>query len=62
MSKVLRTYVGPAYDPERDWTSKLRSRSGHKMFEDSMPCTVFNMRDPKIREQMAAFIIKYGQS
>jgi hypothetical protein len=33
MSKVLRTYVGPAYDPERDWTSKLRSRSGHKSFE-----------------------------
>jgi hypothetical protein len=62
MSKVLRTYVGPAYDPERDWTSKLRSRSGHKSFEDSAPCAAFTMRDPTIREQMTAFVIKYGQS
>jgi hypothetical protein len=32
------------------------------MFEDSTPCAAFTMRDPKIREQMTAFIIQYGQS
>ncbi|PQE10655.1 heterokaryon incompatibility protein [Rutstroemia sp. NJR-2017a BBW] len=62
ISKLLYTYLGLAYDPERDWTSKLRRRAGYKLFEDSAPCAAFTMRDPKIRELMTAFVIKYGQS
>ena len=62
MSKVLQAYLGQAYSPERQWTSRLRSRSGHKAFEDPTPCAAFTMRDMKTRSQMTSFIIKYGHS
>ena len=62
MSKVFQVYLGQAYNPERDWTSELRSRSGYKPFKGSTGCAAFTMRNPKILDQMTAFVIEYGQS
>ena len=62
MSKVLQAYLGQVYNPERDWTSSLRSKSGHQPFKNSTLCAAFTMRDPKILDQMTAFVVKYGHS
>ena len=48
--------------PERDWTSKLRSRAGYKPFADSTFCAAFTIREAKTIDKMAAFVIKYGSS
>ncbi|KAI3318140.1 hypothetical protein HD806DRAFT_549483 [Xylariaceae sp. AK1471] len=63
MSKVLQTYLGQAYNLERDWTSCLRSRSGHKPFDgDLTTYAAFTMRDPLILGPMTRFVLEYGRS
>ncbi|KAH8819774.1 heterokaryon incompatibility protein-domain-containing protein [Xylogone sp. PMI_703] len=60
-SKVLQNYL-ESYDPERDWTSYLRTRSGYKPLIDSTPCAAFTIRDPEVLQEMTSFAIKYGHS
>jgi len=62
ISKLLQTYLGHVYDPGRDWTSFFRSRSGYKPFESPAASAAFVLREPDVRHQMTAFIMKYGQS
>jgi hypothetical protein len=63
MSKVLQAYLREAYDPERDWTSPLRSRSGHKGFDGTTRAFAnFTMRDSQILGPMTEFLIEYGRS
>lgn len=62
ISKILQTYLGQVYNPERHWTSSLFSRNGHKPFKDSFPCAAFTMRDRKTTDQIIAFLTKYGHS
>jgi hypothetical protein len=63
MSKVLQCYLGQVYKPERDWTSCLRSKSGHKPFDgNSTTHAAFTMRDPVILEPMTEFLLEYGRS
>ncbi|KAH8698045.1 hypothetical protein GQ44DRAFT_733432 [Phaeosphaeriaceae sp. PMI808] len=57
-----RSYLGKAYDPERDWTSELRSGFGYTAFTHETPCAPFTLRDPTVAGRMADFIVKYGRS
>ncbi|PMD47662.1 hypothetical protein L207DRAFT_415975, partial [Hyaloscypha variabilis F] len=62
ISKLLQKYLGDVYDPERDWTSVFRSRSGYKLFESSTAAASFILKDTNVRNAMTAFIMEYGQS
>lgn len=63
MSKVLQTYLGTSYDPERDWTSRLRSRSGHPPFiGDSQAWANFTISNNSALTPMKDFILKFGHS
>ncbi|KAF2823081.1 hypothetical protein CC86DRAFT_409849 [Ophiobolus disseminans] len=60
-SKILQTHLGHAYDPERDWTSKLRRRSGYKPFEDGDANAAFTLRCSDIVKQMGTFVTSFGK-
>ena len=62
ISKLLQTYLGQAYDVERDWTSDLRSRFGHSAFTGSTSNAPFTLRDPVTIGRMTDFVIDNGFS
>ncbi|KAF1996938.1 hypothetical protein P154DRAFT_607356 [Amniculicola lignicola CBS 123094] len=62
ISKALQARLGQAYNPETNWTSHLRSRSGHRPFHSLTICAAFTIQDPKILGEMTDFVTQYGQS
>ena len=57
-------HLGGAYDPERDWTSLLRVRSGYNPHIESFwdPSADFTLRDSVTRENMVRFLLEHGRS
>ena len=58
----MHNNLGETYDPDRDWTSRLRSRSGHKPFADPTPSAAFTLRDSETLEDLTDFVINFGRS
>ncbi|KAH7202459.1 hypothetical protein DER44DRAFT_669606 [Fusarium oxysporum] len=63
VSKILRANLGQAYNPERHWTSKLRTRSGYSYPVTGLANTAsFTISESETSELMTRFIIQQGQS
>jgi hypothetical protein len=62
VSKLLQTYLGQAYDVERDWTSDLRTRFGHPAFTGSTSAAPFTLKDPESIARMTDFVTENGFS
>ncbi|KAF1839660.1 hypothetical protein BDW02DRAFT_486530, partial [Decorospora gaudefroyi] len=60
-SKILQTHLGHLYDPERDWTSELRSRSGHQPFQSFDSYAAFTLKGHELARQMTAFVTSFGR-
>jgi hypothetical protein len=61
VSKLLQKYLGDVYDPERDWTSEFRIRSGSKALPSPAPTPAFILAEPNVREGMTTFLLEHGQ-
>nr|CEG04394.1 unnamed protein product [Fusarium clavum] len=63
VSKVLRANLGQEYDPERHWTSKLRTRSGYSHPVTNLAnAASFTISHSETSELITRFIIQQGQS
>ncbi|KAK4123607.1 hypothetical protein N657DRAFT_633853 [Parathielavia appendiculata] len=64
ISRMLQAHLGPDYDPETHWTSRFRSRCGHRLFSGVVHeiCAAFTIDEVKIVDKMTAFLIEHGRS
>jgi hypothetical protein len=59
---MLQTHLGHLYDPERDWTSEHRYRSGYKPFTNIRSHAAFTLGGPEVAKQMLSFVTSLGRS
>jgi hypothetical protein len=60
MSQYFQSHLGPNYEPNTHWTSRLRTRAGNASLDDQTDHASFTFAGEVVSSQITQILARYG--